>query len=261
MLMDLMKRQQLLLLRNICQKELDRRKAALEFFNWEKQARPSQLPPKEPWHTWLILAGRGFGKTRTGAETIRLLVAQKKVKRIACIGGSIREARSIMVEGVSGLLNIYPPKEGPLFDKSTLKLIWEREKAEAYLYGANIPEKLRGPQFDCAWIDEFAKFPKAQEIWDQVNLSVRLGESPKIILTTTPRPILVLKTILEDPSVFITKGNTFDNTANLSRHFLENVEKRFMNTSLAAQELYAECFFEELGALWKRSYIRHKTPF
>ncbi len=259
--MSLRERQELLsLFQKIGLEELKRRKVVEDAFNWEIRARPSQLPPPEPWHTWLILAGRGFGKTRTGAETIRALVSQRKVRRIACISASLREAKSVMAEGISGLLSIYPKDQLPLFDKGALKLIWQKEGAEAFLYGGNMPEKLRGPQFDCAWIDEFAKLPKAEEVWEQINLSVRLGTSPKIILTTTPRPIPILKKILEDPSIFVTRGNTFENKNNLSFHFLEEVEKRFANTSLAAQELYAECFFEESGALWKRSFIQYKAP-
>lgn len=167
--MSLKERQSLIpLFQKACIDELKKRNIKEALFNWEKQARSSQLPPQEPWHTWLILAGRGFGKTRTGAETIRTLIAQKKVRRIACIGASLQEARAVMVEGVSGLLSIYPKDQLPLFDKGSLKLIWEKEGAEASLYGGNMPEKLRGPQFDCAWWMSLQSFQRRKKFGNRL---------------------------------------------------------------------------------------------
>ncbi|MBY0462080.1 MAG: terminase family protein [Alphaproteobacteria bacterium] len=225
-------------------------------FNWEKAARPNQLPPPGDWQNWLILAGRGFGKTRTGAETIRAWVKEGLYKRIALIGQTIDEVRSVMVEGESGLLNVHTNYERPRFEPSNGRLVW-KNNAIAMMYGADHYEKLRGPQFDLAWIDELAKFRHPQKTWDQLMLGLRLGNNLRTIITTTPRPIPLLETLIKDPATVLTRGSTFDNQKNLAKTFVKQIVKQFEGTRLGAQELYAEILTEKQGALWKRSIIHH----
>ncbi len=232
-------------------------------YDWFAKARATQLPPQEsyekPWRVWLILAGRGFGKTRMGAETIRLWVKEKKARRIALIAKSIQEARLVMVEGVSGLLSVHPPYERPLFQASKRQLLWPCG-AIATLYGAEQYEQLRGPQFDAAWLDEFAKFRHQKAVWEQVLFSLRLGKNPRCIITTTPRPSRVLEALLKDPTVIATRGTTFENKENLAASFLEDIIRQFGKTQFGSQELYGELLKEQEGALWKRSLFQYQKP-
>lgn len=218
-------------------------------FDWDQWARPNQRVPEGDWKAWLILAGRGYGKTRTGAETIRGWVKGGSVKRIALIGESIKEARSIMVEGESGILAISPKSERPKFESSKGRLVWPNG-ATATLFGGNNPEQLRGPQFDCGWMDEVAKYRDPQETWSQLMMGLRLGNDPRVILTTTPRPCPFLKSLLEDPGVRVTRGSTFENADNLAPSFIEAMKAQFEGTRLGAQELYAELLEDGVGALW-----------
>lgn len=237
--------------------EKQRRLRDRQKYDWLSRARPSQLPPPGDWRTWLILAGRGFGKTRTGAETIRSWVCQGQYKRIALVGASIQEVQKVMIEGESGLLAVHPKAEMPTFQASKRRLIWSNG-AVALLYGAEYYEQLRGPQFDFAWIDEFAKFRHAEPLWHQLQLCLRLGDNPRCLITTTPRPVSILRKLIELPEVHITKGSTFENEANLAPAYIEQIKKQFLNTTLGAQELYAEMLMEEAGALWNRNMIRYQ---
>jgi len=240
-------------------RELQLRQVQREQYLWHKQARPNQLPPPGDWRVWLILAGRGFGKTRTGAETLRLWISQGRTKRIALIAKSIFEARAVMVEGPSGLLSIYPPQQGPLFSPSKRQILWPCG-AIATLYGAEQYDQLRGPQFDTAWIDEFAKFRHQKALWEQLLLSLRLGQDPRCLVTTTPRPSKLLEALLKDPQVVVTKGTTFENQANLAPAFFESIVAQFSGTQLGAQELYAEMLTEREGALWQRTFLHYAQP-
>ncbi len=222
-------------------------------YDWMTWAREAQLPPQGQWNTWLILAGRGFGKTRTGAETIRHWVKLGESKRIALIGQSLNDTRQVMVTGKSGLLNICPPNEYPRFDVSKNQLIWP-SGAVATLYGGDYYEKFRGPEFDTVWVDELAKFRYAQELWEQLMLCLRLPPA-RAIITTTPRPIPILTKIMNDPTTVTTKGTTFDNADNLSPCFLSQIKKQFEHTRLGQQELFAEILTEHQGALWNRRSI------
>lgn len=226
---------------------------------WSKNARPNQLPPPGAWRTWLILAGRGFGKTRTGAETLRSWVNSGRYRRIALLSKSIGEARSVMVEGVSGLLEIHPPLERPLFERARQQLVWPNGTL-ATLYGADHFERLRGPQFDAVWIDELAKFRYPEEAWSQLMLALRLGSDPRCIVTTTPRPIPLIEKLLMRDDVVVTKGTTFENRNNLAAAYLDQIVKQFEGTRLGAQELYAELLTERQGALWRRDLIRYQEP-
>lgn len=234
-----------------------RRQETQAKYNWYAHARSSQLPPDGNWRTWLILAGRGFGKTRTGSETIRQWVKEGHYKRIALVGASIQEVQKIMIEGESGLLAVHPPAEAPTFYPTQRKLIWPNG-AVAQLYGAEYYEQLRGPQFDFAWIDEFAKFRNAEQLWNQLQLCLRLGDNPRCLITTTPRPTQILRKLINSPEVTITKGSTFENESNLALAYIDQIKKQFLGTTLGTQELYAEVLSEEIGALWSRDSIRYK---
>jgi len=228
-------------------------------YSWSHHARPSQLPPPGNWRTWLILAGRGFGKTRTGAETVRCWINTGHYKRIALLSKTIGEAQSVMVEGVSGLLAIHPPLERPLFERTRHQLEWPNGTL-ATLYGADHFERLRGPQFDAVWIDELAKFRHPDEAWEQLMLALRLGHNPRCIVTTTPRPIPLIEKLLKSDDVVVTKGTTFENRGNLAPAFLDQIVKQFEGTRLGAQELYAQLLTEQQGALWRRDLIRYQEP-
>ncbi len=246
-------------LRHLLQRELNQRRNLTKRYDWLTNARPNQRPPGGSWKTWMILAGRGFGKTRTGSETLRHWVQTEQFKRIALVGGSLHEVRSVMVEGESGLLNVHPPKERPLYVPSQRLIKWPNG-AIAQFFGAEAYEQLRGPQFDCAWVDELAKFRHAEDVWQQLQLCLRLGNHPKCIVTTTPRPTKLMKELLNSSDVIVTRGSTFDNAANLAPGYLEQIRKQFLNTRLGAQELYAEMLTETAGALWQRSMIQYRPP-
>lgn len=231
------------------QKEKSRRNQERAVYNWLQNARPSQLPPMGNWRIWLILAGRGFGKTRTGAETLRHWIKQGLCRRIALIGETEVETRQVMVEGPSGILSIHPPRERPTYEPSKRQLFWPNG-AIANCYSAEAYEQLRGPQFDGAWVDELAKFRNAQEVWDQLMFGLRLGKLPRAIVTTTPRPIALLKKLLTDLDVSVTKGSTFENVKNLAKPFLSYIRRHYETQWLGRQELYADIIEERQGSLW-----------
>lgn len=229
---------------------------------WEEIARPNQLAPPGNWNVWMILAGRGFGKTRSAAETIKKWVLRGIYKRIALIANTIQEARQVMVEGESGLLSISlnDKEEKPHFFPSRRLLAWPNG-AIATLYGAENYEHLRGPQFDAAWIDEFAKFRYPKETFEQLSFSLRLGMNPKVILTTTPRPIQFIKDLMARDDVVTVKGASLENIKNLSPTFLKQLEY-LKGTRLEAQEIYAEIIEDKQNTLWSWEDIEHcyKTP-
>jgi len=199
----------------------------------------------------LILAGRGFGKTRTGAETIRQWALTHQARRIALIGDTQEDVRDIMIEGESGLLAIHPPEDRPHYEPSKRRLTW-KNGAIAMIYSAENYEQLRGPQFDCAWIDEFAKFREMAKVWQQIHFSLRLGPHPRMIITTTPRPLPLLQELVTHAGkeVALTRGTTFENQDNLSPVFINTMQQSFSGTRLGAQELLGEMIDTHEGALW-----------
>ncbi len=228
-------------------------------YTWALHARPSQKIPPGSWTTWLIMAGRGFGKTRTGAETIRQWVERRHCKRIALIAETELEAHSVMIAGPSGLLSVCPPHRRPTYIDRRKELLWP-SGARATIYTARNYEKLRGPQFDGAWIDELAKFPHAQETWDQLMFGLRLGPHPRVIITTTPRPIPLLKTLVHHADTYLTQGTTYENEANLSPRFLDQILKTYEGTPLGQQEIHAQLLMNQEGAYWTRSLILYGLP-
>lgn len=219
--------------------------------NWRGfLARPEQLAPDGDWDIWLILAGRGFGKTRAGAEWVREQVAAGK-QRIALVAETQKDLEEVMIEGDSGILSVFPPGEVPDYRKKPVKLTFANG-AIALGYNATQPDQLRGPQFDAAWCDELAKWRYARETWDQLQFGMRLGAHPRQIITTTPRPIELIKAIVagREGKVEITRGRTLDNAANLAAPFLDKIRERYDGTRLGRQELDGEILGDLPGALW-----------
>jgi len=231
------------------QKEKRRRKQETLRYVWRKWARPNQLMPEGNWRIWLILAGRGFGKTRTGAETLRQWIQDGIYRRIALVAETEAEARHVMVEGPSGLLAVHPPSERPLYEPSKRQLTWPNG-AIATCFSAEAYEQLRGPQFDGAWVDELAKFRENEKVWDQLMFGLRLGQNPRVIVTTTPRPIKLLKKLIKAPDVVVTKGSTFENAKNLAKPFLDYIRIHYEKSWLGRQELYADLIEANRGSLW-----------
>lgn len=221
--------------------------------DWSFWARPSQLPPDGDWRVWLLLAGRGFGKTRTGAELMRARAIARTARRLALVAPTAGDARDVMVEGESGILAISPPWERPRYEPSKRRLTWPNG-ATATLFSADEPERLRGPQHDTAWCDELASW-RYPEAWDMLMFGLRLGTDPRVVVTTTPRPTTLLRELIIDPSVVVTRGTTYDNRSNLAPSFLGQVVRKYQGTRLGRQELDAELLEDAAGALWTRGII------
>ena len=225
-------------------------------YEWQFWARPKQLPPAGEWATWLILAGRGFGKTRTGAEWVRGLAERAGADfRIALVGETAADVRQVMVEGESGLLPGARPDFRPRFEPSKRRLTWP-QGAQAFLYSADDPEQLRGPQHHAAWCDELAKWRRAEETWSNLQLGLRLGERPQTVVTTTPRPLKLIKDLLADPMTVVSRGSTYDNRGNLPSAFFRQVVEKYAGTRLGRQEIEAEILEDTPGALWTRALLQ-----
>jgi phage terminase large subunit-like protein len=222
-------------------------------YDWPFWARSNQLPPPGGWRIWLLLAGRGFGKTRTGAEFVRAHVAARTAGRLALVAPTAADARAIMVEGESGILAVSPYWDRPRFEPSKRRLTWANG-AIATLYSAAEPERLRGPQHDAAWCDELASW-RYPEAWDMLLFGLRLGNDPRVVVTTTPRPTTLLRGLLHDPTIAITRGTTYENRPNLAADFFEHIVRRYEGTLLGRQEIEAEFLDDIPGALWNRSII------
>src|SRR5712691_2282502 len=223
-------------------------------YTWEFWARPQQLPPIDrPWHTWLLLAGRGFGKSRAGAELVGAW-ARVPHTRIALVAETAADARDVMVEGESGLLACAPPWCRPTYEPSKRRLTWPNGSL-ATTYSGDEPDQLRGPQHHKAWADEPAKWRYADAAWDNLELGLRLGDGPQVVATTTPRPIPLLTTLLQDPGTVVTRGSTYDNAAHLPPSFLRRVLGKYEGTRLGRQELHAELLEDTPGALWTRAML------
>jgi len=226
--------------------------------SWRQWAHPGQVPPEGHWHTWLIMAGRGYGKTRSGAEWVREIAEKDPTVRIALVGDSLGEVRRVMVEGPSGLLAVAQPKKRPLYEPSKRELRWGHG-AIATLYSAAEPESLRGPQHSHAWCDEIAKWNlaggKAEAAWDNLLLGLRFGERPRVVATTTPRAVPLLKRLLGQPDVVVTRGRTEDNKEHLPPGFYRSVLTRFGRSLLGRQELGGELIEDIEGALWSRALL------
>lgn len=216
---------------------------------WRAQARASQLPPPGEWNGWLILAGRGFGKTRAGSGWVHELVESGTAGRIGLIGPTAADVRDVMVEGVSGLLNTAPKWMQPVYEPSKRRVSWPNG-AVATLFSSEEPRRLRGPEHDAVWADELCAWESVQDTWDMMNFGLRLGKRPRWLVTTTPKPIKTLKGLLARQDVVVTRGSTFENEANLAPTFLDTLRERYEGTRLGRQELNAELLSDTPGALW-----------
>ena len=214
-----------------------------------------QLPPEGTWRSWVVMGGRGAGKTRAGAEWVRSRVEGAKptdkgpCRRLALVGETFDQVRDVMIFGDSGIMACSPPDRRPDWKAGERKLIWHNG-AEAQAFSAHDPEGLRGPQFDGAWVDELAKWKKGEETWDMLQFALRLGEEPRVCVTTTPRNVPVLKRLLETPSTVVTHAPTEANAANLAASFLEEVRARYAGSRLGRQELDGMLLTDVEGALW-----------
>lgn len=222
-------------------------------YDWPFWARPAQLPPQGNWRVWLLLAGRGFGKTRTGAELMRARIAAWTARRVALVAPTAADARNVMVEGESGILAISPPWDRPRYEPSKRRLTWPNG-AIATLYSADEPERLRGPQHDATWCDELGSW-RYPETWDMLMFGLRLGTDPRVVVTTTPRPTKLIRALIADPTAIVTRGSTYENRANLAPAFLEQIVRKYEGTRLGRQELEAELLDDVPGALWSRGII------
>lgn len=211
------------------------------------------MPPGEAWTTWLLLAGRGWGKTRTGAEWVRSQ-AERGGERIALVGSTFSDVRDVMVEGPSGILAVCPPWARPKWESSNHRLTWPNGTV-AMVYSADEPDRLRGPQHTKAWVDELCAW-RFQDAWRQLRLGMRLkGSVPQTVVTTTPRPLPLLKKLMKAKGTVIGRGATYDNRENLADEFFQEILTEFEGTRLGAQELEAEILEDVEGALWTRKMI------
>ena len=238
----------------IVKRGLNRREKARLKYHWPLHARESQLPPDGDWDTWLILAGRGFGKTRTGAEWVRDQVENNRATRIALVARALDEAQSVMIEGESGILNISPQWNMPTYEPSKRKLTWPNG-AFALVFSSHEPDQLRGPQFDAAWCDELASWQYPNETWDNLNFALRLGRRPRSIVTTTPKAVDLVRSLPNRPGVHVTRGSTYENQDNLPPSFFNGLIDQYDGTRIGRQEIHAELMDEDEDALWKREWI------
>ncbi|MBM7068042.1 DNA-packaging protein [Actibacterium sp. 188UL27-1] len=222
---------------------------------FEFWAMPHQLPPEGDWRSWVIMGGRGAGKTRAGAEWVRSKVEGPRpedtgeAQRVALVGETVEQTREVMVFGESGILACSPPDRRPVWEATRKRLVWPNG-AVAQVFSAHDPESLRGPQFDAAWVDELAKWKRAEEAWDMLQFSLRLGDRPQQCVTTTPRNVGVLKALLNAGSTVVSTAPTEANRANLAASFLEEIRNRYSGTRLARQELDGVLLEDAEGALW-----------
>lgn len=236
-------------------KSLSDEQAMLALYEWKLWARPNQLPPEDrEWFTWLLRSGRGAGKTRAGAQWV-ISRAQAGFKRIALVGQSKGDVRDTMVEvGDSSILSCSPPWFMPHYEPSKRRLTWP-SGCVAIVYSGDEPGQLRGPQHDSAWVDELAKFKYPQETWDNLMLGLRIGSNPQVVVTSTPRPIPIIKSLIAKPSTVDVRTSSYENLANLSPKYIEEVLEPLRGTRLGRQEIEGHILSDTPGALWSRDWI------
>lgn len=223
--------------------------------HWDSWAHPAQRAPDGDWRVWLLLGGRGFGKTRAGAEWVRGIAEANPDARIALVGGTFAEARAIMIEGESGLLAVAPQANRPRWEPARNRLVW-KNGARAMIYSGESPDALRGPEHSHAWCDELAKWSYVQATWDNLQMGLRIGVHPRALVTTTPRPIALLRALAADPTVAQSRGTTTDNSF-LPDAFVAAMHTAYAGTRLGRQELNGELIADLAGALWSRDRIEN----
>jgi len=223
-------------------------------YKWKFYGREKQLPPPGDWKIWVILAGRGFGKSLAATQWARFKVeSSDKPTHGAFVGRTPADVRDILIEGESGILNISPPWNKPIYKHYKRQLIWPNGSI-AHTYSFENPDQLRGPQHEWAIVDELAS-ASDEKSWDNLMFGMRSGKNPQIMVTTTPRPIKIIKDLVDDPSVIIVRGSTYDNRANLPESFIKAIEKKYLNTRIGRQEIFAEILDDVEGALWNFEMI------
>jgi phage terminase large subunit-like protein len=230
---------------------LSPREAEALSFDWDWWARPSQRVPEGTWTNWLILAGRGFGKTRVGAEMARQWIQDFPLVNL--IGATAADARDIMIEGESGILAVCPRDERPVYLPSKRRLEWPNG-ARSLIFTADEPERLRGKQHMKLWCDELASW-RRPEAFGQALLGLRLGRAPQVVITTTPKPVKLLRELIANPATVVTRGSTYENRANLAPAFFNWIIRQYEGTRIGRQELNAELLEEVEGALWTLNMI------
>ena len=225
-------------------------------YDWNFWARPNQQPPPGNWLVWLLMAGRGFGKSRTGAETVRKWV-NEGAQHIALVGKTPDEVRDVMIQNPlkSGILDVFPPDQRPVYVPSK-KAVHFHTGAVAKAYSGEEPNALRGPAHSHFWLDELPKFQYPVETWDNLMLGLRVGDHPQGVVTTTPLPIPIVRRILADPQTVVTRGSTYENLANLAPTFRDQVLRMYEGTRLGRQELHGELLEDTPGALWRYEMFR-----
>lgn len=231
--------------------------------DWAFMARPEQLAPEGDWQTWLFLAGRGAGKTRSGAEWVRSQV-KAGYSNIGMIAPTAGDVRDVMIEGPAGVLSVSWQHDRdhkgdliglPSYEPSLRHRLTWANGAIAHGYSAEEPERLRGPNHDAIWCDELAAWNDAQDVWDMAMFGLRLGHDPRAMISTTPKPIPLVRALLRDPTTIVTKATTYANKANLAKTFLSKIVSKYEGTRLGRQELAGEMLEEAEGALWTRAMI------
>ncbi len=223
--------------------------------DWRRIARPNQLPPPGDWRVWLLLAGRGFGKTRTIVEFVRAEVEAGRACRIALLAATSSDCRDVLVSGHSGILNVFPEQSRPTYEPTKRLLTWPNG-AIATMYSADEPDRLRGPQFDLAICDELAAW-RYPEALDMLLLGLRIGKNPRVAIATTPRATKVIRDLLarEGKDVVVTRGSTLENSENLAPAYVEQIIERYKGTRLERQEIFGEVLEDTPGALWNRDIV------
>jgi predicted phage terminase large subunit-like protein len=234
-------------------RRLDARAQAARY-DWTRSARPEQLQPAGEWRRWLLLAGRGFGKTRVLSETLRAWATSGRYKRIALVARTAADVRDVLVEGQSGILAVSPDGERPVWEPSRRRLTWPTTGTIATTYSAEEPDQLRGPQHDAALADEVAAWSRP-DAWDQLMMGLRLGVDPRVVVATTPRPTPLIRSLLAAEGTVVTRGATRDNLANLAPGVVADLERRYAGTRLGRQELDGEILDDSAGALWRWQWI------
>jgi phage terminase large subunit-like protein len=219
--------------------------------DWRSQARPEQLPPSGDWSIWLVLAGRGFGKTRCGAEWVRAQAEAGLASHIGLLGPTSSDVRDVMV---ATLLEIAPNSNRPLYEPSKRSLTWPNG-VQAFALASEEPERIRGFGFSIAWLDEMCAWRNVNETFDLLQFTMRRGRRPRQCITTTPKPIPLLRTLLKRDDVVVTKGSTSDNVKHLAPTFLQTIVSRYQGTRLGRQELDAEILDDAPGAIFRRDLI------
>lgn len=230
-------------------------------YDWRFWGRAEQQAPPDPWRTWLVMVGRGWGKTTTGAQWVRAKIETHQVHRIALVNDTAADVRDVMIEGPAGVLAACPPWDRPQYEVSKRRLTW-RSGAQAIAYAAEAPDLLRGPEHDAAWCDELAKWKNLRKVdlhggtaWDNLRFGLRGGRNPQVVVTTTPRPVATLKALLAEADTVVTRGAIEENEINLAPAFVDEIRRRYAGTRLGRQELGGELLDVIEGALWTLALI------